>query len=312
MESGSVELKYEEFDLAEYFDSMASSMKQRVTNPKVQLVAVNPYSVCRVRLDKNRVAQVVTNYVTNAIKYTPQGTIEMGYEVVDAGIRLYVRDTGIGIPEEKKRKVFHRFEKLDEFAQGTGLGLSICKAITESMGGSVGFESEYSRGSLFWAVLPCDPEVQMRRESNIAIGQNAGKDDLIRSGNQHSALDRKTVLVVEDISSNYLLISAMLSKHYNLLHAVNGEQAVAMVKEYKIDLLLMDMKMPVMDGLTATAEIRKFDTNIPIVALTAHAFESDKVAALKSGCNDYLVKPVDKARLMSVLRKYCHPSTLVL
>ena len=312
LESGSVELKYEEFDLAEYFDSMASSMKQRVTNPKVQLVAVNPYSVCRVRLDKNRVAQVVTNYVTNAIKYTPQGTIEMGYEVVDAGIRLYVRDTGIGIPEEKKRKVFHRFEKLDEFAQGTGLGLSICKAITESMGGSVGFESEYSRGSLFWAVLPCDPEVQMRRESNIAIGQNAGKDDLIRSGNQHSALDRKTVLVVEDISSNYLLISAMLSKHYNLLHAVNGEQAVAMVKEYKIDLLLMDMKMPVMDGLTATAEIRKFDTNIPIVALTAHAFESDKVAALKSGCNDYLVKPVDKARLMSVLRKYCHPSTLVL
>ena len=165
LESGSVELKYEEFDLAEYFDSMASSMKQRVTNPKVQLVAVNPYSVCRVRLDKNRVAQVVTNYVTNAIKYTPQGTIEMGYEVVDAGIRLYVRDTGIGIPEEKKRKVFHRFEKLDEFAQGTGLGLSICKAITESMGGSVGFESEYSRGSLFWAVLPCDPEVQMRRES---------------------------------------------------------------------------------------------------------------------------------------------------
>ena len=88
-------------------------------------------------------------------------------------------------------------------------------------------------------------------------------------------MDRKTVLVVEDISSNYLLISAMLSKHYNLLHAVNGEQAVAMVKEYKIDLLLMDMKMPVMDGLTATAEIRKFDTNIPIVALTAHAFESD-------------------------------------
>ena len=120
------------------------------------------------------------------------------------------------------------------------------------------------------------------------------------------------ILQVEDISSNYLLISAMLSKHYNLLHAVNGEQAVAMVKEYKIDLLLMDMKMPVMDGLTATAEIRKFDTNIPIVALTAHAFESDKVAALKSGCNDYLVKPVDKARLMSVLRKYCHPSTLVL
>ena len=91
-----------------------------------------------------------------------------------------------------------------------------------------------------------------------------------------------------------------------------GKKAVEIARSQHVDLLLMDMKMPVMDGLTATAEIRKFDTNIPIVALTAHAFESDKVAALKSGCNDYLVKPVDKARLMSVLRKYCHPSTLVL
>lgn len=307
LESGSVELKYEEFDLAEYFDSMASSMKQRMTNPKVQLVAVNPYNVCRVRLDRNRVAQVVTNYVTNAIKYTPQGTIEMGYEIVDFGIRFYVKDTGIGIPEEKKKKVFHRFEKLDEFAQGTGLGLSICKAITESMGGNVGFESEYNQGSLFWAVFPCDPEVRTHRESNICIGQNTGEDELIRIGNQHSSLDKRTVLVVEDISSNYLLISAMLSKHYNLLHAVNGRQAVEMVKDYKIDLLLMDMKMPVMDGLTATVEIRKFNKSIPIVALTAHAFDSDRVAALKAGCNDYLVKPVDKARLMSVLRKYCYP-----
>ena len=144
----------------------------------------------------------------------------------------------------------------------------------------------------------------MRRESNIAIGQNAGKDDLIRSGNQHSALDRKTILVVEDISSNYLLISAMLSKHYNLLHAVNGEQAVAMVKEYKIDLLLMDMKMPVLDGLKATAEIRKFNASLPIVALTAHAFDSDRIAAIKVGCNEYLVKPIEKMKLMVALKKY--------
>ena len=127
-------------------------MHRRVVNPQVRLVPVNPYETCTVRLDKNRLAQILTNFVTNAIKYTSKGTIEMGYEKIDENIRLYVRDTGIGIPEDKKDKVFHRFEKLDEFAQGTGLGLSICKAIVEACRGEIGFESEFDKGSLFWAV----------------------------------------------------------------------------------------------------------------------------------------------------------------
>lgn len=159
LESGMVELKYEEFNLADHFADMSTSMKQRVTNPEVELIAHNPYRQCKVRLDRNRITQIMMNYVTNAIKYTPKGVIEMGYEVLDEGIRLYVQDTGIGIPDEKKPKVFHRFEKLDEFAQGTGLGLSICKAIAESMGGSVGFKSSYGRGSEFWAVLPCQTKI---------------------------------------------------------------------------------------------------------------------------------------------------------
>ena len=312
LESGSVELKYEDFDLAEYFNGMASSMKQRMVNPEVRLVTINPYDVCLVKLDRNRVAQVMTNYVTNAIKYTPKGSIEMGYEVMDTGIRLYVKDTGIGIPEEKKNKVFHRFEKLDEFAQGTGLGLSICKAITESMGGSVGFESKYHEGSLFWAIIPCNPEVKTGREPERHIGPSTDEENMTYSRNLNAALDRKTILIAEDISSNYLLLSAMLCKHYNLLHAMNGQQAVEMAKNYRIDLLLMDMKMPVMDGLTATVEIRKFNKELPIVALTAHAFDSDKAAALEAGCNDYLAKPVDKARLMSVLRKYCYSPDVAL
>lgn len=312
LESGSVELKYEDFDLTEYFNGMASSMKQRMVNPEVRLVTINPYDVCLVKLDRNRVAQVMTNYVTNAIKYTPKGSIEMGYEVMDTGIRLYVKDTGIGIPEEKKNKVFHRFEKLDEFAQGTGLGLSICKAITESMGGSVGFESKYHEGSLFWAIIPCNPEVKTERESERHIGPSIDEENMTYGRNLNAALDRKTILITEDISSNYLLLSAMLCKHYNLLHAMNGQQAVEMAKNYRIDLLLMDMKMPVMDGLTATVEIRKFNKELPIVALTAHAFDSDKAAALEAGCNDYLAKPVDKARLMSVLRKYCYSPDVAL
>lgn len=303
-ESGVVELKYEDFDFSEYFNNMAMSMKQRVTNPNVRLLVVNPYVVCRVRLDKNRIAQVVTNYVTNAIKYTPKGFIEMGYELVEGGIRLYVKDSGIGIQDSKKDKVFQRFEKLDEFAQGTGLGLSISKAITESMGGSVGFESQSNEGSLFWAFVPCKAEVAgpIAKESPALLPENSVSGaGAVKEGDGG---DKKTVLVAEDISSNYLLISAILGKQYRLLHALNGREAVEMAKTHPVDLVLMDMKMPEMDGLTATKEIRKFNTELPIIALSAYAFESDKVAALEAGCNEYLVKPIDKAKLLAALQKY--------
>ena len=114
------------------------------------------------------------------------------------------------------------------------------------------------------------------------------------------------MLVAEDNPSNYKLVEVLLRRDYDLLHAWNGEEAVALFADCRPDLVLMDMRMPVMDGLTATAEIRKFDPEIPIVALTAHAFDTDQLAALEAGCNEYLLKPIDKTKLMAVLRKYCH------
>ena len=305
LEAGSVELKYEEFDLTDYFNSMFASMKQRAANPKIKIVAVNPYQHCLVTLDRNRVAQIITNYVTNAIKYTPEGTIEMGYEYREEGIYFYVKDSGIGIPDEKKSKVFHRFEKLDEFAQGTGLGLSICKAIAEAMGGNVGFESEYGKGSLFWALLPCEVEIPheitLQRVEEIT---SSDKKDIVAGTSLSNAPGRKTILVAEDIQSNYQLVSALLRKRFNLVHAANGQEAIDILHKRHIDLLLMDMKMPVMDGLTATAEIRKFNAELPIIALTAHVFENDRLTAMDAGCNEYLVKPIDRAKLIAVLKKY--------
>ena len=305
LEAGSVELKYEEFDLTDYFNSMFASMKQRATNPKIQIVAVNPYQHCLVTLDRNRVAQIITNYVTNAIKYTTEGTIEMGYEYREEGIYFYVKDSGIGIPDEKKNKVFHRFEKLDEFAQGTGLGLSICKAIAEAMGGNVGFESEYGKGSLFWALLPCEveipSEITQQRAERVT---SSDKKDIVAGTSSSNTPGRKTILVAEDIQSNYQLVSALLRKRFNLVHAANGQEAIEILHKRHVDLLLMDMKMPVMDGLTATAEIRKFNAELPIIALTAHVFENDRLTAMDAGCNEYLVKPIDRAKLMAVLKKY--------
>ena len=304
IEAGSVELKYEDFDLAVYFNELAASMHRRVVNPQVRLVPVNPYETCTVRLDKNRLAQILTNFVTNAIKYTSKGTIEMGYEKIDENIRLYVRDTGIGIPEDKKDKVFHRFEKLDEFAQGTGLGLSICKAIVEACRGEIGFESEFDKGSLFWAVLPCQfksvgSESTSSRRNNE---KDADKENVLDS--EETKKVPKRVLVVEDIQSNFFLVSSILKNKCQLLHAPNGLEAVEIVRTQPVDLVLMDMKMPVMDGRTATSEIRKFNAEIPIIALTAHAFDADRVAALKAGCDDYLVKPINGAKLMQTLKEY--------
>ena len=305
LEAGSVELKYEEFDLTDYFNSMFASMKQRATNPKIQIVAVNPYQHCLVTLDRNRVAQIITNYVTNAIKYTTEETIEMGYEYREEGIYFYVKDSGIGIPDEKKNKVFHRFEKLDEFAQGTGLGLSICKAIAEAMGGNVGFESEYGKGSLFWALLPCEveipSEITQQRTERVT---SSDKKDIVAGTSSSNTPGRKTILVAEDIQSNYQLVSALLRKRFNLVHAANGQEAIEILHKRHIDLLLMDMKMPVMDGLTATAEICKLNAELPIIALTAHVFENDRLTAMDAGCNEYLVKPIDRAKLMAVLKKY--------
>ena len=309
IESGAVELKCDKFDMADLFDDLTMAMERRITNPKVHLVANNPHKFCFIKQDKNRIAQILTNYVTNAIKYTPFGTIEMGYECLNGGLRLYVKDSGIGIAEEKKCKVFHRFEKLDEFAQGTGLGLSICKAIAEAMGGSVGFSSKAGRGSTFWADIPCQPEIpQTKTGKEIPESEEEQEIKIIKIIPKKVVPSNrlKTILVVEDNESNFLLVSTILKKHFSILHAVNGKEAVDMVREYKeIGLILMDMKMPIMNGLVATMEIRKFNASIPIIALTAHAFESDKIAAFEAGCNEYLVKPLNKTTLMAVMRKYC-------
>lgn len=155
VEAGMVDFRTERFDMVPYFNELGKSLKQRAINPDVRFIIDNPYSSCMIEFDKGRMAQIITNYVNNAFKFTIQGYVKMGYSYVDGGIRIYVTDTGIGIPKEKQPKVFQRFEKLNEFAQGTGLGLSICKAITEARGGRIGFESEEGKGSTFWAWNKC-------------------------------------------------------------------------------------------------------------------------------------------------------------
>lgn len=160
IESGFIELKPAFFDLSEVFEETYAALKPRYTNPGVEFLKCNPYSKCRVRLDKNRLMQVLTNFVTNAGKQTSRGHIRMGYEYKDGGVRIYVEDTGCGISQEKQKKLFQRFAKLDDFTQGTGLGLAISKAITDAQQGRIGADSEEGRGSTFWAWFPCEAEIE--------------------------------------------------------------------------------------------------------------------------------------------------------
>lgn len=304
IEAGHISLTSKRSDISSMMDDFAAMMRLKIHNG-VELININPYSSCLVNLDTNRLAQVITNFLTNAAKFTVKGSITMGYECVDGGIRFYVSDTGIGISKENIDKVFARFEKLDDFAQGTGLGMTICKAIVEAMGGEIGLTSEKGVGSTFWAFFPCDPthtnsimDETPITTSNIATTVNdvAQTDDIWDSNH--------TILVVEDNQSNYMLVSSMLKNKYSISRAENGAIAVEMMQKGRYDAVLMDMKMPVMNGLEATAKIREFDTETPIIALTAHAFDADRDMAFEVGCTDYLTKPINKNLLLSTIRKY--------
>lgn len=330
IEAGFMDRKLSEFDLSAYFDEIYGSVRQAMANPSVELICDNPYEYCLVRMDANRLAQLVLNYATNAIKCTYRGEIRMGYRRQGEGIYFYVSDTGIGIPDKDKSRLYHRFEKLNEFTQGTGLGLAICKVVTESAGGQVGFESEEGVGSTFWSWVPCkimrvcgEAEAGGQEAAQLDAGLDNGLDagegteNLSASTDEPSPADpdsepssdgytdKKTILVVEDIESNYHLMSVLLGNlGYRFTRAADGVEAVEKVLSEHFDLVLMDIKMPRLGGLEATREIRKTNREVPIIALTAHAFNSDKEAAIAAGCNGFLVKPIDRNALAGTLRRF--------
>lgn len=304
IESGLLELKPEVFDLTDTFRGTFTALKQRCTNPEVEFIGRNPYKSCIVRLDRNRLIQVGTNFITNAIKHTHKGHILMGHEYVDGGVKIYVEDTGCGIPKEKQSQLFQRFAKLDDFTQGTGLGLAICKAIVDAQGGKVGVESDKGKGSTFWAWFPCEAEIEELEDEEEKGEENAdATSGLIMDKPEQvrvHGVQEKSILVAEDIDSNFMLVKAIL-KNAVLTRAITGKEAVELASSHSYDAILMDMKMPVMNGIEATLKIREFDKTTPIVAVTANAFDSDRVEAMKAGCDAFVTKPVKKTELEDIL-----------
>lgn len=298
IEAGSIDINRSRLDLNVLCLELYQSFKQRIRDTKITMRFVNPYSRCIADFDKHRFIQIFTNFVSNAIKYTAEGEIVMGYECKPGQVRLYVKDTGIGIPDEKKGRIFSRFEKLDNFAQGTGLGLSICKAIADATDGEVGFSSEVGVGSEFWYVGYTNVEyVEQAELTEDCFRQEMGMQERAFTEVNMKELN---ILVAEDNDSNFLLMKTILGEAH-LTRATTGEEAVEYAREQEFDIIFMDMRMPVMDGLEATAWIRQFNQQVPIIALTANAFDSDKDNALAVGCNYFMTKPLNKQKLLELL-----------
>ena len=300
IEAGTLEYIKRPMNLGEVCRTIYAVHKERVKEG-VTLVFDNVDENLFIEGDQNRIMQVITNFLTNASKFTYAGEIRLGFERTDKNIRVYVKDTGIGIEPEKVDHVFERFVKLNSFAQGTGLGLSICQMIIEKIGGEIGVTSELGKGSTFYFTIPYEEAGELGEIFKMSKTESKGNT-------VNRVQQIKKILVAEDVESNFILLKNLIGREYTLLWAKDGVEAIEMYKQYQPDLILMDIKMPRMDGLEATHIIRSYSKEVPIIALTAYAFETDKELALEMGCNDFVTKPVSERTLRKALDKY---STIV-
>lgn len=287
IESGTLEFVYSDIDLNALFQELEESAQLRQKNDAVVIRYLPEMPDCFVNIEKNRLTQVVTNMMNNAMKFTPSGSITFGYHLKNTDfLYFYITDTGYGIEKDKKDTVFGRFVKLDSFSQGTGLGLSICQSIVENLGGEIGVESEPGKGSTFWFTLPYRPvELKSVRE------QKEHRLNKVES--------KLTVLIAEDNESNFLLFESILKRQYNILHAWDGEEAVELFKQYNPHLILMDINMPKKTGYEATQLIREMSPTIPIMAVTAYVYAEDEERILNSGFDAYTSKPINAQKLQS-------------
>ena len=288
----------------------------------VELKFDSPDEALSIHSDKNRIFQVFSNLIGNAFKFTTQGSVSYGYRQEAEKVVFYVKDTGLGIEPEKLGRVFQRFAKLNNFAQGTGLGLSICKTIIERLGGEISVSSEVGTGTTFTFWLPLESAMQdvkadkeEHRDGETDNRQYPEADDRTKepAGSKEerksmevteAETDKATILIAEDTDSNYDLLNAILGRKYHLVRARDGMEAVTMYDEAEPDLILMDIKMPNLDGLEATRIIRQLSADVPIIAQSAYAYEYDRKAAEEAGCNDFISKPIAQEKLKEMIKKW--------
>jgi len=301
VESGLMEVSTSETNLNTLIEFILSFFKPEADQKGIEffckkLVSVNDTTVIT---DSEKVYAILSNLVKNALKFTKEGTIEIGYTKKEKEFEFFVKDTGVGILQEQKEFIFERFrqgsESLNRNYEGAGLGLTISKAYVEMLGGKIWVESDQGKGSIFYFTIPfaSDEADQMIDKHSEPVKDEAPFKDL-------------KILIVEDDENSEIFITMVVgSLGKNILNARNGLEAIDICRNNPdLDLILMDIKMPVMDGYEATRQIRLFNKEVIIISQTAFALTDDREKSLAAGCNDYLSKPLRKSVLIETIKKH--------
>lgn len=307
IESGQIDVNIQATNINMQIEDLYVFFKPEIEQKGIKVLFKNSLTANEsiIQTDREKFWAILTNLIKNAIKFTSEGTIEFGYTKNDTYLQFYVKDSGVGIPMELKEIIFERFrqgsEDISRGYEGTGLGLSISKAYVEMLGGKIWFVNNSEvlpgeRGSTFSFTIPYNVVTKERNEVK--------KDAPAKIEVKH--INNLNVLIAEDDEVSQELITIMTEKFCKkVLIAKNGIEAVNTCKKNPdIDLILMDIKMPELNGYEATRRIRKFNKDVIIFAQTAYAFMGDKEKTFKAGCNDFISKPIKNDELMFLLSKY--------
>ncbi len=303
VESGEVAIKKTMTDLNEICKSLQNTFKFRCPEA-VQMVWNKPNMVVTLNTDANRLMQVFSNLISNALKHTSKGSITYGYRLISDGqeVEFFVSDTGSGIAPEDLEHIFKTYVSKDAetMKNGYGLGLPLSKIIVEKLGGNISVSSTLGEGSTFRFVLPFEGTIGgVSRNSRVTTNSRT-----IRVSTRTDVQNAPLILVAEDEDNNFELVKVVLSKRYRLIRAHNGIEAVTLCEDEHPNLILMDIRMPDMNGLDATRIIKEVNRNIPIIALSAYAFDENIKEAKEAGCDDFMAKPFRVEDLLDRIQKF--------
>ncbi len=304
IEAGKIKINLTECNVSDLMDELYATflkIKNRNGNKSLELRLNKPAveKSFTIATDQSRIRQVLSNLLGNALKFTEKGYIEFGFTLEqENNIVFYVKDTGIGIPKEKQKLIFERFGQVEEVQEkemkGTGLGLAISKKLAELLGGDLTVESEEGAGSVFKLILPID------------IGAEKPEKKEVKKKTPEINWNNKVILIAEDSVLNYTYLEAILQRtNVKLIWAKDGKEAVDICRENEdIDIVLMDIKMPVLDGLNAIKMIKKFRKDLPIIVQTAYAMPEDRERSFAAGSDEYLTKPLNATELFKTISKF--------
>ncbi|HOP03220.1 MAG TPA: ATP-binding protein [Tenuifilaceae bacterium] len=281
------------FDLYTFFNEI--KFKQEKEHITIRLLNLNDDENSVFYSDEQRIRQILSNLIGNALKFTEKGFVEFGYinDVNERSIKFFVRDTGIGIPPEKLDIIFERFRQVQEGSTrrygGTGIGLYISKHIVDLMGGKLWVESKLNVGTIFNFTLPYE-----------SMKEHTDNTKVFQPINKEYDWSRKVILVAEDVETNYHFLNAVLAKtNAKLIWASDGEEAVQLCAgNDQVDVVLMDVQMPKLNGYEAASQIKQHNPNIRIIAQTAYAMPNDNIKCIEAGCDDYISKPINTGLLL--------------